>query len=502
MKPLPLGILLASGLLAGSVAQRLASRPASVETREPKATKFIREEAVAPVVPASADTVESLKDPHAPQRISRTALWLKDASLADIEALWKEIRKEWPPSGDLNDLILGRWVMIDPKHALAHGHTEGNAFGVWSAWASADPQAAYEAARASGEAQAMDAVISVMALHDPEHVLGLLEKGENINIGTGSNLVNGLMTRGQYERAIRTLQLYTNAGSGESTDMVFGEWIKKEPEAALQWMVQNPRGISGSWLDRAMVPLVGDDPNHMWSLFAKLPTGGVRARLESSFIQALAERNPDAAREMAAKTPSLAGRVDLLAAVGLVTAKSKPKEAAGILRSLLDLGVSPKGQIVTTFYPGGVQKCPDGNGMSSYFMDEITRLAPAAALDEMMVEPENKLHRETAGKIAGEWMEKDAWEFSKWLKEQAAGETRDAMALALARRITLESSQPAFKEAVEWAASVGDPVERERSVVELVRYWSMEDGEGLESYLGASGTPAAVKEIAGKLRNR
>jgi hypothetical protein len=341
-----------------------------------------------------------------------------------------------------------------------------------------------------------------MGLREPEFVFGLLEKGEDINLGMGTNLVNGFIARGQFERALRALQLFKNAGGGDSTDRIFGEWIKKEPEAALEWLVQNPRGISGVRLEQAMRPLVDSGPEQIRGLFAKLPTGLVRHRLEKALVQALAEKDPAAARALAMEASSPTIRAELLGTAGFAIAKSHPREAAGILRSLLDQGISPQGHIETTFYPSGVQKCPDGNGMVSYFIKEIAASAPGVALDEMMMDPENKFYRETAEKIAGEWMERDAWNFSKWLKEQAAGETRDAMALSLARRISFESLQPAYKEALEWAASVGDPGRREDSVSDLIRRWSDGHSAAFEAYLASSAAPAVVKEIAAKNRGK
>ncbi|HEY1122794.1 MAG TPA: hypothetical protein VGE67_14380 [Haloferula sp.] len=484
--------ILASGLALGAVAHGAFRSGPKVESALQPTKVAIRPPAVAaPGLLPSSDTLEILKDPKLPDQMARVALWLPHASLEEVQAFWDSL-EEHPASDELKILVLARWVALDPAGALK---TRGEGIGsipAWEAWAYWDPRAAHQAALDSGDSKALVAVMQVLATRDPDYVLKLLDDGA-VNPRVARRVVDGFLAQRSYERA---LEVSLRFGGSSDKGKIYSEWAKQDPLEALKWGSRQPdlvELLNGD--DVIMRDIARQQGSAIPEILGKLPSGKIKGRLEEAYARDLAAKDPAAAIRFASEAKAPLTRDYLLGSIGIVAAATQPDAAAEVFTKLLDSGRSLGEHPVMVFFPDGPRKWSSTRSPLDGFGKALAEHMPEKALDTAMLGADKPAYQKAALQLAGMLMERDAWDFGGWLDRQPASETRDQMIQQFSSHL-VSGREPAYAEALSWAAATSDVRQRDAQLSQLIARWKSKDPAACQRYLADPATPEAVRALS------
>jgi hypothetical protein len=304
--------------------------------------------------------------------------------------------------------------------------------------------------------QSVDVIAQTLFERGPEKVLAIFlgpaAEGEDADIRHG---LGGEIFKKWAERdpaAARAL-LETRLGDPEkigSTEKELSKhlmraWMKTEPEAAMSWLLKQPKSIEEDAISPA--------------------------------FQALSHHDPDKALVMVAAQADLPGRDEIAATIAQWWAKTTPDKALAWAQGLPEklAGPSVKKAMETWVGNDFAAAKQAMEGLSGPMRDaalpvmvehwEKANWSEAAAyLDQ---QAGGKGRQEAVGQLIGNWAGGDQQAASAWLAKQAAGPERDAGAAALAEKV--RDSDP--EAAAIWGATLGDGAERQRSLQETFQTW-------------------------------
>lgn len=483
--------ILASGLALGAAAHGVFRSEQKVELALQPTKTALRPQVVAPGLLPSEDTLEILKDPKLPDRMARVALWLPHASLEEVKAFWDYL-VDHPASDELKVLVLARWVALDPAGAMkARGEREGG-LRAWEAWAYWDSRAAHRAALDSGDAKALAAVMQVLATRDPDYVLKLIDDGV-ANPGVARRVMDGFLAQRSYERA---LEVSLRFGVVMDKSKIYTEWAKQDPLEALKWGSHQPKLVDSiNSDDMIMRDIARQHGAAIPEILGKLPSGEIKGRLQKAYIRDLAAKDPAAAIRFAseANTPSM--RDNLLGSVGMITAATQPEAAAEVFTKLLDSGRSLGEHPVMVFFPEGPRKWTSIDSPLEGFGKALAEHMPEKALDTAMLSADKPAYHKAALQLADMLMERDAWDFGGWLDRQPASETRDEMIQQFSSHL-VSGREPAYAEALSWAAATSDVRQRDAQLSQLITRWKSKDPAACQRYLADPATPESIRAFS------
>ncbi|MEK7949503.1 hypothetical protein WKV53_03295 [Luteolibacter sp. Y139] len=441
----------------------------------------------------SDDTLEILKDPKLPDRVSRVALWLPHASLEEVQEFWNHLMENPAVPDELIVLVMARWVALDPAGAIKAKRPGLGPSRAWEAWAYSDPKAAHRAAVDSGDDQIQMLVMQAIASRDPDYVLKLMEEGDMASRRSASRVVDAFLAQRSYERAMDVTLRFS---SGLNKDKIFREWAKQDAAEALKWGLQQPKLVSTiNKDDELMRDIARQNEAAVPEILAKLPAGDIKQRLQGAYVKALAERDPEVAMRFASDIGSPLLRDNLLGTIGASLAGSKPEAAAGILSKLLDEGRSLGEHPVIVFFPEGSRQWTSTESPLDGFGKALVERMPEQALDTAMQNAEKPAYRKAALQLADMAMERDAWDFGGWLDRQPAGGVRDELILHFSSHL-VEEGEPAYAEALSWAAAMSDARQRDEQLSDLLSRWKSKDPEAYRKYVADPKTPEAIRALS------
>lgn len=278
------------------------------------------------------------------------------------------------------------------------------------------------------------------------------EEGENADMRYG---LGGEIFKKWAERdpaAARAL-LETRLGDPEKIGAVEKElskhlmrsWMKSEPEAAMAWLLKQPKAIEADAVSPA--------------------------------FQALSHHDPDKALKMVAAQADLPGRDDIAATLAQWWAKTTPDKALAWAQGLPEqlAGPSVKKAMETWVGQDFAAAKQAMEGLSAPMRDAALPVVvehwrnknwteAAAYLDQQTA---GQGRQEAVGQLIGQWAGTDQQGASSWLAKQAAGSARDAGAAALAEKV--RDSDP--EAAAIWGATLGDGAARRNSLKETFQTW-------------------------------
>lgn len=133
------------GYLAGSLGKRsFASESFREEISESQVSAgrgLVNNEGV-PSTIKSNDTATTLAEIPGPELYDRLALWLLDASAAEMQEFWLSYSVRPDRSNNLNDLVFINWTRVDPEAAILAAEGTEFAHYPWRLWACHEPEKA------------------------------------------------------------------------------------------------------------------------------------------------------------------------------------------------------------------------------------------------------------------------------------------------------------------------------------------------------------------------
>lgn len=304
--------------------------------------------------------------------------------------------------------------------------------------------------------QSVDVMAQAMLDQGAEEVLAVflapVAKGENaeLRLGLGGEIFKKWAERDpSAARALLELRLVDpdkiDSTEKELSKHLMRAWIKNEPEAAMAWLLKQPKAIE----DDAVSPA----------------------------FQALSHHNPDKALEMVAAQADRPGRDEIAAVIAQWWAKTTPDKAMEWAQGLPEklAGPSVKRAMESWAekdFPAAKQaleelRAPMREAALPVLVDHWPKQnwgEAAAFLDQ---QPAGEGRKAAVGQLVRQWAGGDQQAASAWLARQPAGPERDTGAVALAGEV--RDSDP--EAAAIWGATLQEPQLREESLRDTLAAW-------------------------------
>ena len=412
------------------------------------------------------------------KRTAETALWLARASATEISEWWPSLAAEKPQDHGLLDLVMVRWVELDPLSALARVTGTSEEFRAWWAWGKVDPALAIKQAKAF-KCGHIWRVIQGAGAGDPLVAIRLAEEHPEFAYPA-------------VEDAIK--EGLKNLGWRESLDYQFSDstlqsWARYEPDRAFQWALEHaPKVDAGTWT--VLVEQLNEsDPSQVSQALAKLPAGITRQNLLLAQLTWTASRNLDDALLMAAAAESPTLRNRMLLAIGSNLTSTDPTRSLAMFREVMENGGDDTARRVIR--PDGSSSSQSGDSPLESWLDALMGQEPAEAMAITRAAGDSDLEN----RARTNWLARDFSGYSAALREMPEGDMRDRELAGVAQFLTASANARAtaddFSDALEWASAITNPAlrsERARSVIET---WVRRDEASAAAYFGEEGKAAA-----------
>lgn len=222
-------------------------------------------------------------------------------------------------------------------------------------------------------------------------------------------------------------------------------WVKTDPDAAMGWLLKQPKEVADEAISPAFQALSHHDPDKALKLVAEQSDLPGRDEIAATIAQWWAKTTPAKAMEWAQglpeklAAPSVKKAMETWAGQDFPAAKQALEGLSGPMREAA--------------LPVLVEHWEKGNWSEA-----------AAFLDQ---QPGGKGRQEAMGQLIRRWADGDQPAASGWLARQAPGPERDAGASALADEV--RDSDP--EAAAIWGATLGDEKQRQDSLRETLQEW-------------------------------
>ncbi len=304
--------------------------------------------------------------------------------------------------------------------------------------------------------QSVDVIAQALLEQGPADVLGVFlapeMEGEDADLRVG---LGGEVFKKWAERdpaAARVLLEARLAAGGkigraetELSKHLMRAWVKTDPDAAMGWLLKQPKKVADEAISPAFQALSHHDPDKALKLVAEQSDLPGRDEIAATIAQWWAKTTPDKALEWAQGLPEKLAAPSVKKAMETWAGQDFPAA-----RQALE-GLS--GPLREAALPVLVEHWEKGNWSEA-----------AAFLDQ---QPGGKGRQEAMGQLIRRWADGDQPAASGWLARQAPGPERDAGASALAEEV--RGSDP--EAAAIWGATLGDEKQRQDSLRETLQEW-------------------------------
>ncbi len=450
-------------MLAGFGARWIyAGNPRAAVARESVPTREnLRENATAisvkPALPEipfarSTDTLESLAELGGGELYGRLAVWLVDASAADIAAFWKSYRGK-PRDEAVAKLVFIHWTRLDPRGAVAGGGAQDAhyAWWAWWAWPAHDPAAALAAAIAAGGSDWLNYTAPGIGEFQP----GWLREHFD-EIGQPARALEGMQKWSDGSRPLESLNFLKEHGV-EFDKETFRNLVREDPWAALDWMEANPGKLAGQHegnlrLNTLIATMAAERPEDLQRLADQSRPGELKRKAEDALFANLLASDPEAALAQAKASESPVIAAQRLGKIGLECVTTDPEKAFGLAAEILAVNPGGQGLSMTLNYPNGSSTWYESGDLSKEMMTALLAKDPERMMELASPRDANATSVGAAfTNLARTWSTDDAAGFAGWVNRQSDPVVRDSASIWVISRL---SNEGRYQEAVEWSASL------------------------------------------------
>jgi hypothetical protein len=507
-----LGVLMMAGILgwAGGVgAKRWSGAPPAPPAESggiPAETPRNRpHQPAATASPAALAEVANLRSTDTPDDLmalgdrelyGRLALWLLDATTADLAGFWTAYQAKQEPEIWVADLLFARWTRLDPDDALRaagkdHQHQ------VWWAWAINDPATAVARVAGLGP-DLMGSVLRAIGQFHPELLDQVMAAHpEYVTGGAIEGVAKGLFR----DDPAAALDFLRQHGQGYDTKLL-REWAHDDPKAAFAWVRNQLGGYqTASQLNTVIDTLERENPALLRELASEQPPGKLRRQLDAAIFRNLLETDPAAALAQARATESPRLAAERLAEAARRMVAKDPDHAFALLSELLEKCPTAFNHQTWTRYPtggsGGGGALAGVNDLGSALVGIDPRRALEAVETRMTAMGGNAWEswEGPATALAAQWAQRDLEGFCGWLDEQPPGEAQTAGTRMVVGQLT---ERQAFQEAAQRAAKVADESLRNNLVSTIARSWVGHDRAAAVAWFEQLELPDEVRQNIGR----
>ena len=429
----------------------------------------------------STDTLETLAALDEEHLYARLALWLMDASAADIAAYWSGDSAE-KNSDAFASLVFLNWTRLDPQAAIAATAGTSNDYLGWWAWACHDPKASLVAAIAAGP----DFVESVAMGIGEFHPEWLRQHLQEIPESAREAAVQAMSKWDVMEKPLESLKFMKENG-GDPEPETLKALARQDPWAAFDWAKQQSDTIGyRSIQDPIQVvieTMATEYPDDLARLAAQTPSGEVKLKMEAAMFANLLKTDPAAALEQADSTTIPRTAAERYAAIGLSLTKTDPEQALHLAQRLLTACPDALNMSIRIELPDDSTATSGITipGVDDFITELITK-SPARLMDLSI-----GTARQEDGpfdRFSQQWIERDPVAYTNWINQQNDAKAREAGGEMIVRNL---QQQQHFEEAAEWAMSLKD-AERD-PLRSLLADWTRSDPEAASNWLESSDLP-------------
>lgn len=444
-------------------------------------------------LPVSSDSAEGLLKLPKAELYPRLALWLLDASEAEIAGFWNAWHPTAGSQADIDLLIFSQWAKRNPQAMLEAAKKAGKEFLGWEAWAESDPKAALAAAGGPGPMRT--AVMQSMAAKDPAWALKLLEADPALEEVFVYLMDIAKAAHPDDPRAqIEFLDRFDKFQAANR----FKTWAQEDPSKALAWL--NER--SSPQLRESFLEVIKQaKPELLDQLAEESQPGKMKRMLETAAFDHLAEHDPAKALEVARKieVPRLAA--ERLAQLGRSLVAEHPQQALEILAEVFAKFPDAHDRLSMIRFPNGSQYQQTGIDGVRDFMSELAAKDPqrtletAIGIEKVLPEPAEsakEFNREPAAvTMARAWVQRDQAAFLAWAKSQDDPAAHEASARVMAELLAQKMD---YAGSIEWSAQIKDGRSKSEAIYRAFPGWAEADPGRAGSWLDAIELEASMKD--------
>jgi hypothetical protein len=488
-------VLLAGGLgwLTGHLLHRTAlAATAAARTGEPltcPVSPFVPFTEPAWGVRAGLGLAALRETPAGVKRTAETACWLGQATAAEIGEWWPTLAAEKPQDGGLLELVMVRWMELDPLAAMAQVAGTAEEFRAWWAWGKVNPTVAMRQAKAFKSGYVWR-VLQGAGAGDPLTAIRLAEENPEFAYPAVEDAIkDGLK----------------NIGWRDSLEYRFDsstlrDWAEYEPDRAFAWALDHASKVDPATWTKLVERSNESDPSHVPQVLATLAAGTTRQSLLLAQLAWTAARNLDDALIMAAAAESPTLRNRMLSLIGKNLAPTDPARSLELFREVLANGGDESARRVIR--PDGESSSQSGDSPLETWLDLLMEQDPAKALAITRAAGDSTLEE----RARATWLARDFAGFTAALHELPEGDRRDREMDHVVRFLTTKAPErsllEAFPDALEWTAAITNPTLRSNRAKSVIESWMMRDEAAAAAYFAADGEAtdeqrAAYAELKG-----
>ncbi|MES2921042.1 MAG: hypothetical protein V4819_05830 [Verrucomicrobiota bacterium] len=469
-----------------SAVVRNATRPASDKTAGSPVVPDTKPDASTLPLGRSADTLETLAAADGGALYGRLAVWLLDASAADIAAFWESYRGK-PRDEAVAKLVFIHWTRLDPRGAIA-GAGRYEEHYAWWAWPAHDPAAALAAP-----------AVDLDCMHYTARGIGefqpawLREHFDEIKAVPSFSALSGMQEWSDGSHPLESLNFLKEHGV-EFDKETFRNLVREDPWAALDWMEANPgklarRSEGDPRLDTLIATMAAERPEDLQRLADQSRPGELKRKAEAALFANLLVSDPEAALAQAKASESPVIAAERLGKIGLECVKTDPEKAFGMAAEILAVNPGGQGFSMTLTYPNGSATWYEVGDSSKELMTGLLAKDPERMMELAARHDANTTSVGAAfSNLAKAWSTDDAAGFAGWVNRQSDPIIRDSGSAWVISRL---SNEGRYQEAVEWSAS--STKLRDSYLSDNLANWNRVEPGAATKWLEASALPADVK---------
>lgn len=435
----------------------------------------------------SADTLEDLKQLDDRELYGRLALWMMDASEAEIADFWNSYKGRENLSNDIIDLTMIQWSRLDPQGAIAAVSGTNHEHYAWWAWACHDPETALAAAIRDNPARMPNVAWGIGEFHPAwarAHFDEIPEEGRG-------NLLQGMAKWDDGEDPQEALDFLKSHGYGTDPGTL-RLLVRKDPWAAYEWLQKNgsdPNDYrSAEAMNTFMKTVASEHPEMLERLAYQTPPGEMKRRMESALFRSLVASDPEAAMEAAGKVEAPRVAAERWAELGSHWMASDPErafEVAGELFASAPNALSMSISVMTE--RGGTSWGQAIEGVDG-FVEGLIAKDPARVMEVVSEAAGENLSGVRA--VAEKWAQRDLAEFADWASTLEDSPVRNQAAGVMVSSL---SRSGRYDEAIDWALSTTDENTSKGQLINLYYQWNSRDPEQARTWLESAELPDAQR---------
>lgn len=482
-----------AGLLAGNLVRRLslpaaepgpAASSAPIHPKREGGTKGNSYTAPGWNVRDGVDAAELQKLPAGARRTAEAALWLGSADAAGLAACYASLIAEQPQDGDLLDLLMTRWMELDPLGALAVvSGKDLEERRAWWTWGMIDPEAAVKEAEARNSGY-LTWIMRGAAFTNPQLAMKLMALHPGMYFpGIDDTLRMGFQDQGWREALEFSYSSYA-----------LRSWAKEEPDKAFEWALDNLRKVQADRDSNSSFwqGLIGNlEESEVKDAIAKLPSGRTRQELETALFKRLIDRDVDGAFTQARAAATAPERVRMLAEIGSALALRDSARSLDTLRELLASGEgkSSVSQVLTPESGKPSQSYPTPVGQ---WTERLAAQDPVKVMDLLESSSTGTGLSQYVGR---NWMERDIEGYSQWAWQLPPGASSDQHFWRISQHLSSNPEQPleSYTKALAWVERIGNEDMRRDGVPNMIQRWIRGSPETAATYFAEGGTATAAQ---------